>query len=123
MTTQGRHNMTTHHIKELDINDLLKIHNTSKGYIAFNISVFNVGSVTRISCTNDYSQYKNISQDGYSYILENNQDLQDMVVKELSEHAQRISSRWLMYCYELTFREFLQRYKISYNTYQKIKDL
>lgn len=65
-------------LKDLTISELLKIYNSNKEYIYFNINVFNVGAVTKIILTNNYEKYSNYIErnfNGYDFILENDSDL------------------------------------------------
>ena len=56
-------------ISEANIGDLLRVVYTDKEYAVFDISVFNVGSVTKVICTNNWEKYESISDDGYSFII------------------------------------------------------
>jgi hypothetical protein len=66
-------------LKDLKIDELLKIYNSNKEYIYFDISVFNAGARIKIILTNDYIKYSKYLEgynwNGYDYILENNSDL------------------------------------------------
>ena len=56
-------------ISEANIGDLLRVVYTNKEYAVFDISVFNVGSVTRVICTNNWHKYQNIGDNGYSFTI------------------------------------------------------
>ena len=65
-------------LENLTVVNLLKIYNSNKEFIFFDINVFNVGVVTRIILTNDYDKYSNYivnNWNGYDTILENNSEL------------------------------------------------
>ena len=65
-------------LEGLTVGNLLKIYNSNKEFIFFDINVFNVGAVTRIILTNDYNKYSNYivnNWNGYDTILENNSEL------------------------------------------------
>lgn len=87
-------------LKDLKIDDLLKIHNSNKEYIYFNISVFNIGTRIRIILTNNYDKYSKYLEgynfNGYNFILSNDFDLFYMVEailckKFLSEDLNKLS--------------------------------
>ncbi len=50
--------------------DRNRILSTNKEFIVCEVSVFNAGSVIVVRCTNDYNRYQNVSNDGYSFIME-----------------------------------------------------
>lgn len=50
--------------------DKKRILSTNKEFIVCDVSVFNAGSVIVVKCTDDYNRYQNISNDGYSFIME-----------------------------------------------------
>ena len=66
-------------LKDLEISELLKIYNSNKEYIFFDISVFNVGARINIILTNDYDKYSKYLEgynfNGYDFILTNDWDL------------------------------------------------
>ena len=86
-------------LEDLKVSDLLKIYNSNKEYIYFDISVFNAGAVTKIILTNNYDKYSNYIKNnwnGYDTILENNYELFYIVEsilckKFLSEDLSKLS--------------------------------
>lgn len=87
-------------LKDLKIDELLKIYNSNKEYIYFNISVFNVGARLNVILTNNYDKYSKYLEgynfNGYDFILSNDFDLFYMVEsilckKFLSEDLNKLS--------------------------------
>ena len=66
-------------LNDLKISELLKIYNSNKEYVFFDISVFNIGAVVRIILTNNYDKYSKYLEgynfNGYDFILSNDFDL------------------------------------------------
>ena len=55
---------------ELSEKQIKRIKNTSKEFIFFSVSVFNVGAVVRIRCTNNYKPINKNTWNGYDFWLE-----------------------------------------------------
>ena len=70
-------------LQDLKIDELLKIYNSNKEYIFFDISVFNIGVRIKIVLTNNYEKYSKYLEgynfNGYDFILSNDFDLFYMV--------------------------------------------
>ena len=65
-------------LEDLKVNDLLRIYNSKKEYIFFDISSFNVGAVIKVVLTNNYEKYSNYivnNWNGYDCIFENTSEL------------------------------------------------
>ena len=111
-------------LKELSINDLYRIWNSNKDYIVINTSVCNAGASYKVICTNDFNRYQNISNDGYSFILENDFYINEVIEKILLKKINDISLAWTKYCYDYeSFNEFLKQYGISEYKYKQLLDL
>lgn len=59
-------------LNELSEKQIKRIKNTSKEFIFFDVSVFNVGTVVRIKCTNNYKPINKKIWNGYDFWLEYN---------------------------------------------------
>ena len=57
-------------LNELSEKQIKRIKNTSKEFIFFDVSVFNVGAVVRIKCTNNYKPINKNTWNGYDFWLE-----------------------------------------------------
>lgn len=86
-------------LNDLRMSDLLKIYNSNKEYIYFDISVFNIGARINIILTNNYdkhSKYIENNYNGYNFILENSFELfytvEEILCKKfLSEDLSKLS--------------------------------
>jgi hypothetical protein len=61
----------TNVLQSTNIDDLLRAFNSSKEYLFFDISVFNVGVNINIICTNRYKEINQNTWNGYDFIIEN----------------------------------------------------
>lgn len=95
------YNTVENRLKDLKIDELLKIYNSNKEYIFFDISVFNIGARINIILTNNYNKYSKYLEgynfNGYDFILSNDFDLFYMVEeilckKFLSEDLSKLSA-------------------------------
>ncbi len=57
-------------LSEITSNERKRILSTTKQFIVCDVSVCNAGVVVIVKCTDNYYRYQNISNDGYSFILE-----------------------------------------------------
>ena len=73
--------------------DLLRAYHTEKEFIVFDISGFNAGIICNIICTNSYDRYKNIGEDGYSFILCEYE--KDVIRDELTRRLNNINDNGL----------------------------
>lgn len=104
-------------LNDLKISDLLKIYNSNKNYIFFDISVFNVGTKINIILTDNYNKYSNYIENnynGYDTILENNSGLfytvEEILCKKfLSEDLSKLS--------KFKFNQLKKIYKNNNNKY------
>ena len=58
-------------LQETPTKELIRALNSDKGYLYFNISVFNVGAKIEIKCTNTFKQDNPKSWNGCNFIVEN----------------------------------------------------
>ena len=58
-------------LENANINDLLRAYNSTKEYLYFNISVFNVGASIFIKCTDTFKEISAQTWNGYDFIIEN----------------------------------------------------
>lgn len=61
----------TNVLQSTDINDLLRAYNSNKAYLFFDISVFNIGVIINIKCTNNHKEINHNIWNGYDFIIEN----------------------------------------------------
>jgi len=109
---------------ELSINDLYRLWSCNKDYLVIDISVFNVGASYKIICTNDFNKYQNISEDGYSFILSNDYEINATIEGMLLKKIDKISLAWSQFCYDYSdFKTFLDAYKITEYKYKQLLEL
>lgn len=72
-------------LKETPIKELLKAFNTNKGYLYFDISVFNVGAAISIKCTDIYCPPNPNTWNGYDFMLENDYTTNQYIAQTISE--------------------------------------
>lgn len=110
-------------ISEANIGDLLRVVYTDKEYAVFDISVFNIGSVTRVICTNNWEKYQNIGDDGYSFIIPLYTEEIETIKAYLCKRFVKIEKldNWEK---SQKFEAFLKKeWGISYWHYKKLKAL
>ena len=111
-------------LDDISINDLYRAWNTDKEYIVIDISVFNIGAVYTVICTNNYNRYATICDDGYSFILENESEVHYTIEAMLLKKLESINKAWLKYCYDYAcFGDFLKEYKINEYRYSQLLKL
>jgi len=111
-------------LSDVSINELYRAWNTNKDFIVVDIHVFNVGARYDIICTNNYIKYENISDDGYSFILSNDYEINATIEAILLKKLNNISSAWTIFCYDYSdFKEFLKSYKITEYKYSQLLEL
>lgn len=89
-------------LENANVNDLLRAVNSTKEYLYFNISVFNVGAAIFIQCTDTFKQPSARTWNGYDFIIENDSTtnyyilgalktiLNDMTIAKTDRQIQRI---------------------------------
>jgi hypothetical protein len=70
-------------LENTNINDLLRAVNSTKEYLYFNISVFNVGVSIFIQCTDTFKQPSARSWNGYDFIIENDSTTNYYILESL----------------------------------------
>ena len=76
-------------LKETPTNELLRAYFSNKEYLYFNISVFNVGAAIWIKCTDIYKEINYNTWNGYDFIHENDQLMNDFIKNVLIERVVR----------------------------------
>lgn len=51
-------------VNQLSDKDKKRLSNSDKEYCVLELSIFNAGSITNLTLTNNYSKYSNVSDDG-----------------------------------------------------------
>lgn len=67
------------------IKDLLRAFNSSKAYLFFDVSVFNVGVSINIKCTDSYKEINRNTWNGYDFIIENEDTTKYYILQVLKE--------------------------------------
>ena len=62
---------------------LLRALNSSKEYLFFDISVFNIGAIIRIKCTDQFKQINPNTWNGYDFFIENSFETEFYIIQEL----------------------------------------
>ena len=70
-------------ISEAPTKELLRAFKSSKQYLQFNVSVFNVGAVIHIKCTDIYKEINYNTWNGYDSIHENDYLINEIIEQEL----------------------------------------
>jgi len=89
-------------LENANVNDLLRAVNSTKEYLYFDISVFNVGASIFIKCTDTFKEPSARTWNGYDFIIENDSTtnyyilgalktiLNDMTVTKTDRQIERI---------------------------------
>lgn len=72
-------------IKECDKRDLQKALNSNKEYIYFEFSIFNVGVMTKVICSNNYKDIYKENWNGYDLMLINDDDFKELLEQIILE--------------------------------------
>lgn len=72
-------------LKESPTKELLRAYNSDKGYLYFDISVFNAGAAINIICTNTFKQINYGNWNGYDCIHENDSLMNDFIFETLKD--------------------------------------
>ena len=72
-------------LSEAPIKDLLRALNSNKGYLFFDVSIFNVGAQIGITCTDNYKEINYNTWNGYDSIHENDYFISELIVESLKE--------------------------------------
>lgn len=75
----------TNVLQSTDINDLLRAFNSNKSYLFFDISVFNVGVVINIKCTDIFKEINQNTWNGYDFIIENDKTTKYYIKQALKD--------------------------------------
>ncbi len=70
-------------LKEASVKELLRAFNSNKEYFYFDISVFNVGAMVSIKCTDTYKEINQNTWNGYDFIVENNFEIEELIIETL----------------------------------------
>lgn len=66
---------------------LIRALNSSKSYLYFDISVFNVGAAINIKCTDRYKQDGPRSWNGYNFCIENDDTTKYYIIQALKDRT------------------------------------
>ncbi len=109
----------TNIIDEINTRDMMRIIQSDKEYVYFDISVCNAGAVIRVHCTN--SNKIPCAYNGYDFIIDNDYDLHDELMPILHSRLSKIVIAWGKFCYDYSSHdEFLKLYKLTPYLYQKL---
>jgi len=70
-------------ISQAPTKELKRAFNSTKSYLQFNVSVFNVGAAIHIKCTDIYKEINYGSWNGYDSIHENDYLIKELISEEL----------------------------------------
>lgn len=106
---------------DVSTGDLLRAFNSNKEYLSFEFSVFNVGTVAKVKCTD---RYKEPYCNGYDFIIENKSIVTHYTLKEiLVKRLKMISEAWTKWCYHQDWDTFLKAYGLTTNKYKRLLKL
>lgn len=116
-------------LREVSINNLLRALYSDKDYVVVDMLVTNAGVNYNVICTNDYNKYKNISDDGYSFIFPKFEHETNIIIKILiskyEEHIQLFTIKQRDYTFDDYLKKVIKispynfnRLRIIYNKYK-----
>lgn len=107
-------------LSDVKTGDLLRAFNSNKEYIKFEFSVFNAGAVTRVICTDRYSEPED---NGYDFILCNDLEVHETLKEILKNRLKLIAKSWTQWCYHKDWEIFLKGYGLSEHKYKQLLKL
>jgi hypothetical protein len=69
------------------VKDLLRAANSDKEYLSFDISVFNVGAVIRVKCTDNYKEINPQTWNGYDFTTSNCENTKHCIAARLVDYV------------------------------------
>jgi len=79
-----------HYLAETPTKELKRAYNSDKGYLFFDISVFNVGVSIFIKCTDTYKEINQKTWNGCNFYLENDSTTKYYIEQELNNRKNNI---------------------------------
>ena len=108
-------------LEDVETNDLLRaLYNETKEYLHFSFIVTNVGSVSRLKCTNSYKECNENTWNGYDFTLENSLENDEAIIYILRGRLKNIASSWTQNCYYYEWEQFLKEVGISQYNYNRL---
>lgn len=72
-------------LRETDVKTLFRCLNSSKSYLNFKISVFNVGANITVNCTDTYREINRNICNGYDFVIENCNVTTQLIISALKD--------------------------------------
>jgi hypothetical protein len=80
-------------IEGLSDKQLNRMKNSQKNYFFFDISMFNVGAVIRVICTDNYREINHRTWNGYNSIHENDRLVHELILAEIKDRKESKQSK------------------------------
>jgi len=104
-------------LRDTTINELYRIMNSNKDYIALLHHEYNY---TSIVCTNNSIQFEKLSSDELVLLTCISYELQETIKDMLIEKCKDINIAWSKQCYYTSFKSFLEAYNITEYKYRQL---